>query len=544
MDREPNVFIIYSRGEAKIRKVPKSDIERGHWCADPIVAAISSFFADLTPYLGCWRAAKVLHALLLAGVLGAPLHFYDVTPIGRIVSRFSKDVDVLDTSLPFQASDVVYCTFEVLGTLFVISMSTPMFLVVILPIGVVYYLIQRFYVSSSRQLKRLESVSRSPIYSHFGESITGASTIRAYAVADRFIWESERGVDHNQSCYYPSCIANRWLAIRLEMIGNLIIFFAALFAVRARETIDPGLVGLSITYALQITQTLNWLVRMTSEVETNIVAVERIKEYAETKQEAAWNLPNGPGATWPETGALQLEGLSLGYRIGAEPALRSITCAIAPQEKIGIVGRTGAGKSTLTLGLFRIVEPINGKILIDGIDISTIGLHQLRSRITIIPQDPVLFSGTLRLNLDPFEVHTDEEIWQSLEHAHLKSFVQGLSARLRHEIAEGGENLSVGQRQLVCLARALLRKTPLLVLDEATAAVDLETDQLIQNTIRSEFSSCTVLTIAHRLNTIMDSTRVMVLDRGQLVEFASPDQLLRDHSSVFYGMAKDAGLVN
>ncbi|RVE43931.1 hypothetical protein evm_011442 [Chilo suppressalis] len=362
-------------------------------------------------------------------------------------------------------------------------------------------------------------------------------------LAIKFVEESERGVDHNQTCYYPSCIANRWLAVRLEMMGNLIIFFSALFAVLNRDTVNPGLVGLSVSYALQITQTLNWLVRMTSEVETNIVAVERIKEYAETQQEAQWNLPNGPGSTWPETGALQLEQLTLGYRAG-EPALRDVTCTVAPRDKLGIVGRTGAGKSTLTLGLFRIVEAMGGKILIDGIDISTIGLHQLRSRITIIPQDPVLFSGTLRMNLDPFEAYTDDEIWRSLEHAHLKNFVKGLQAGLRHEISEGGENLSVGQRQLVCLARALLRKTPLLVLDEATAAVDLETDELIQKTIRSEFASCTVLTIAHRLNTIMDSTRVMVLDKGQLVEYAPPEQLLQDKNSIFYGMAKDAGLVS
>ncbi|XP_049867758.1 multidrug resistance-associated protein 1 isoform X3 [Pectinophora gossypiella] len=505
--------------------------------------AISSFFSDLMPYLACWRAAKVIHAQLLDNVLKTPLQFFEVTPLGRILSRFSKDVDVLDELLPQESADVIYCVFEVLGTLFVISLSTPIFMAVILPIGVVYYIIQRFYVATSRQLKRLESVSRSPIYSHFGESITGASTIRAYNVANRFIEESERGVDHNQSCYYPSCIANRWLAVRLEMIGNLIIFFAALFAVLKRDSINPGLVGLSVSYALQITQTLNWLVRMTSEVETNIVAVERIKEYAETEQEAAWTVANGPGSTWPETGALQLQALTLGYRAG-EPALRSVTCAVAPRDKIGIVGRTGAGKSTLTLGLFRIVEAMSGKILIDGIDISTLGLHQLRSRITIIPQDPVLFSGTLRTNLDPFGVYTDDDIWRSLEHAHLKAFVKGLQAGLRHEVAEGGENLSVGQRQLVCLARALLRKTPLLVLDEATAAVDLETDELIQKTIRSEFASCTVLTIAHRLNTIMDSTKVMVLDKGQLVEYAPPEQLLQDKNSIFYSMAKDAGLVN
>ncbi|CAF4848492.1 unnamed protein product [Pieris macdunnoughi] len=505
--------------------------------------AIASVVAVIMLLLGCWRAAKILHEGLIKNVLKAPLQTFEKTPIGRILSRFGKDVDVVDTTLPMQLSDWWYCAGQVLGTLFVISVSTPVFVFVILPIGVLYYIIQRFYVATSRQLKRLESVSRSPIYSHFSESITGATTIRAYGVTERFVEESERGVDHNQACYYPSCIANRWLAIRLEMIGNVIIFFAALSVVLGRDTIDPGIVGLSVTYALQITQILNWLVRMTSEVETNIVAVERIKEYSDTPSEAAWNLPNGPGSTWPETGALQLDGLTICYRPG-EPVLRDLTCTVAPREKLGIVGRTGAGKSTLTLGLFRIVEPSSGKIMIDGIDISSIGLHQLRSRITIIPQDPVLFSGTLRMNLDPFETFTDDQIWRSLEHAHLKAFVQGLPSGLLHEVSEGGGNLSVGQRQLVCLARALLRKTPLLVLDEATAAVDLETDDLIQKTIRTEFASCTVLTIAHRLNTIMDSTRVMVLDKGQLVEYAPPEQLLQDKNSIFYSMAKDAGLVN
>ncbi|XP_059046549.1 multidrug resistance-associated protein 1 isoform X1 [Achroia grisella] len=523
----------------------KRDMYLGVYGGLGIGQVVSVSVSSLALYVGALQAARVLHDGLLSGVLRAPaIGFFDCTPVGRVLNRFSKDVDVLDNVLPMTLRGWTTCFFAVLGTLFVISYSTPIFLAMIVPIGVVYYIIQRFYVATSRQLKRLESVSRSPIYSHFGESITGASTIRAYSVTQRFINESERGVDHNQSCYYPSCIANRWLAVRLEMIGNLIIFFAALLAVLYQESIKPGLVGLSISYALQITQTLNWLVRMTSEVETNIVAVERIKEYAETQQEAPWTISGtGPGSTWPETGALQLERLSLGYR-AEEPALRDLTCVVPPRDKLAIVGRTGAGKSTLTLGLFRIVEAMSGKILIDGIDISTIGLHQLRSRITIIPQDPVLFSGTLRMNLDPFDVYTDEQLWQSLEHAHLKNFVKGLASGLLHEISEGGENLSVGQRQLVCLARALLRKTPLLVLDEATAAVDLETDELIQKTIRSEFASCTVLTIAHRLNTIMDSTRVMVLDKGQLVEYAPPDQLLQDKNSIFYSMAKEAGLVN
>lgn len=332
--------------------------------------------------------------------------------------------------------------------------------------------------------------------------------------------------------------------MRLEFIGNIITFFAALFAVQSRETIDGGKVGLSVTYALSVTQTLNWLVRMSSEVETNIVAVERIKEYTENPQEAPWELPSDkPQENWPQEGVVEFNNYSTRYREGLDVVVKNITFKISKGEKIGIVGRTGAGKSSLMLGLFRIIEATGGNITIDGINISKIGLHDLRGRLTIIPQDPVLFSGTLRMNLDPFNIYSDEKIWSALEHAHLKDFASSLSSGLQHQVSEGGDNLSVGQRQLVCLARALLRKTRVLILDEATAAVDMETDDLIQQTIRKEFISCTVLTIAHRLNTIMDSSRVLVLDKGEIKEFDAPAVLLSNTSSLFYGMAKDAGIL-
>ncbi|KAB7499300.1 Multidrug resistance-associated protein 1, partial [Armadillidium nasatum] len=400
------------------------------------------------------------------------------------------------------------------------------------------------YVTTSRQLKRIESVSRSPIYSHFGETIQGASSIRAYGKQDEFILSSEQKVDFNQVSYYPSVIANRWLAIRLEFIGNILTFFAALFAVMARGKISGGEVGLSVSYALSVTQTLNWLVRMTSDVETNIVAVERVKEYTETPQEAPWEIKDKkPPKDWPDQGLVEFKNYSTRYREGLDLVIKGIDCKVNPMEKVGIVGRTGAGKSSLTLALFRIIEPAGGIISIDGIDVAKIGLHDLRSKLTIIPQDPVLFSGTLRMNLDPFGSHSDQEVWNALEHSHLKEFVSALNSKLQHEISEGGENLSVGQRQLVCLARALLRKTKVLILDEATAAVDLETDDLIQETIRREFSDCTIITIAHRLNTIMDSTRVLVMDKGVIKEYDSPANLLQNPKSIFYGMAKDAGLV-
>ncbi|XP_015175304.1 PREDICTED: multidrug resistance-associated protein 1 isoform X1 [Polistes dominula] len=527
-----------------VNEESRRDMYLGVYGALGFGQAMASFFCDLAPQLGCWLAARQMHIMMLRAVMRAPLTFFDTTPTGRIISRFAKDVDILDTSLPPQISDSIYCLFEVIATLFVISFSTPEFVAVIVPIGFVYYFIQRFYVATSRQLKRLESISRSPIYSHFSESVTGAQTIRAFGVQDRFIHESESKVDFNQVCYYPGIIANRWLAVRLEMVGNLIIFFSALFVVLGRDTISAGFVGLSVSYSLQITQTLNWLVRMTSDVETNIVAVERIKEYSETPQEAPWVVPEtAPPKEWPVTGQVEFKDYKVRYREGLDLILHGLTFTVNGGEKVGIVGRTGAGKSSLTLSLFRILEAASGKIIIDGVDVAKLGLHDLRSKLTIIPQDPVLFSGTLRMNLDPFDQHTDDEVWRALEHAHLKSFVQNLLNGLLHEVSEGGDNLSVGQRQLICLARALLRKTKVLVLDEATAAVDLETDDLIQRTIREDFKDCTVLTIAHRLNTILDSDRVIVLDKGLIIEYDAPEVLLRNSSSAFYSMAKDAGLV-
>nr|XP_046475194.1 multidrug resistance-associated protein 1 isoform X8 [Neodiprion pinetum] len=533
----------WSDDNTTVSDTSKRDMYLGVYGGLGLGQAFGVILGIMALYLGALRSATAMHRTALHNVLCGPMYLFDTVPIGRILSRFSADVDVMDNKIPPSLSQCLSSLFRAVGTVVAICYSTPLFAVVILPIGVVYYFVQRFYVATSRQLKRLESVSRSPIYSHFGESVTGAPTIRAYGLQDRFIAESESRVDFNQVCYYPSVIANRWLAIRLEMVGNLIIFFAALFSVLPKEDLTAGGVGFSLSYALQITQTLNWLVRMTSDVETNIVAVERIKEYGETPQEAPWEIPNcSPPADWPSEGRVEFRDYKVRYREGLDLVLKGLTFTVNGGEKVGIVGRTGAGKSSLTLSLFRIIEAAGGKIFIDGLDISQMGLHALRSRLTIIPQDPVLFSGTLRLNLDPFEQHTDDQVWKALEHAHLKEFVKGLPSGLLHEVTEGGDNLSVGQRQLICLARALLRKTRVLILDEATAAVDLETDDLIQRTIREEFKNCTVLTIAHRLNTILDSDRVIVLDKGYITEFDDPETLIQQKTSAFYSMAKDAGL--
>uniref|UniRef100_A0A8B9GC88 Multidrug resistance-associated protein 1 n=1 Tax=Amazona collaria TaxID=241587 RepID=A0A8B9GC88_9PSIT len=458
-------------------------------------------------------ASRHLHLNLLHSVLRSPMSFFERTPSGNLVNRFSKEIDTIDSTIPPIIKMFMGSTFNVIGACIIILLATPIAAVIIPPLGLIYLFVQRFYVATSRQLKRLESVSRSPVYSHFNETLLGVSVIRAFEEQKRFIKQNDMKVDENQKAYYPSIVANRWLAVRLEYVGNCIVLFAALFAVMARNKLSAGLVGLSVSYSLQITAYLNWL-----------VLVRHIS------------------STWPEEGKIEFRGYGLRYREDLDLVLKNINVTINGGEKIGIVGRTGAGKSSLTLGLFRINEAAEGEIIIDGVNIAKIGLHDLRFKITIIPQDPVLFSGSLRMNLDPFDQHSDEDIWRSLELAHLKNFVSSLPDKLNHDCAEGGENLSVGQRQLVCLARALLRKSKILVLDEATAAVDLETDKLIQSTIKSQFEECTVLTIAHRLNTIMDYTRVLVLDRGEVVECGSPEHLLQQ-KGIFYSMAKDSGLV-
>uniref|UniRef100_A0A672I9F9 ABC-type glutathione-S-conjugate transporter n=1 Tax=Salarias fasciatus TaxID=181472 RepID=A0A672I9F9_SALFA len=514
------------------------DLRVGVFGALGVAQGLFVFLGTLILVNASIAASRILHERLLKNMMRVPMIFFDTTPIGRVVNRFAEDIFTIDEAIPNSLRSWILCLLGVLGTLFVICLATPLFTIVLVPLAIIYYFVGRFYVATSRQLRRLDSVSRSPIYSHFGETVSGLTVIRAYNHQERFLKHNEITIDENVKSVYPWIVSNRWLAIRLEFLGNLVVFFACLFAVISRDSIDSGIVGLSISYALN---TLNLLVKMTSELETNIVAVKRVSEYIEIENEAEWVTDTRPPKDWPEAGRLQFENYKVHYRPGLDLVLHGITCDIGSTEKIGIVDRTGAGKSSLTNCLFRIIEAVEGRIFIDGIDIAKLGLHDLRANLTIIPQDPVLFCGTLRMNLDPFDKFSDEEIWKVLELSHLKDFAAGLKEGLQYEVSEGGENLSVGQRQLLCLARALLRKSRILILDEATAAVDLETDNLIQNTIREEFSSCTVLTIAHHLHSIMDSSRVMVLDAGRIVEFDTPQNLLSNKGH-FYAMAKDAGI--
>uniref|UniRef100_A0AAY5EJZ7 ABC-type glutathione-S-conjugate transporter n=1 Tax=Electrophorus electricus TaxID=8005 RepID=A0AAY5EJZ7_ELEEL len=492
--------------------------------------------------IGGIMASRQLHLELLRNVLRSPMSFFEATPSGNLLNRFAKEIDAIDCMIPDGLKMALGYVFKLMEVCVIVLLATPFAAVIMLPLALLYAFVQSFYVATSCQLRRLESVSRSPIYTHFNETVQGASVIRAFGEQRRFVLEADRRVDHNQSSYFPLLTSrvSRWLAVNLEFLGNGIVLSAAVLSVMGKDTLSPGIVGLAVSHSLQVTGILSWIVRSWTDVENNIVSVERVKEYADTPKEAEWALEDSSlSPSWPQAGTIEFRDYGLQYRKGLELALKGISLHVHEREKIGIVGRTGAGKSSLALGIFRILEAAKGEIYIDGINIAELGLHDLRSRITIIPQDPVLFSGSLRMNLDPFDAYSDEEVWKALELAHLKNFVSGLPDKLNYELAC---TVFLGQRQLVCLARALLRKTRILVLDEATAAVDLETDALIQSTIRSQFEDCAVLTIAHRLNTVMDYTKVIVMDKGHIVEMDSPSNLIAQ-SGQFYRMCREAGLV-
>ncbi|KAJ1666298.1 hypothetical protein EV178_002409 [Coemansia sp. RSA 1646] len=490
------------------------------------------------------RASREIHENMLRGVLRSPMSFFDVTPLGRILNRFSSDIQRCDETLPRSVGGMVNTMVSVVSAVSVIAFSTPLMLLVMFPLSFIYRYLQQRYLFSSRELRRLDSTTRSPIFAHFQESIGGVSTVRAYGQERRFIAENEDRIEKNIRTYYTYLSLNRWLSLRLETLGNTVMLGTTLLAVVTLQYFgygDAGLVGLSVAYALDFTSSLNWSVRSYTEVENSMIQLERVVEYARLPSEAPEVIEdNRPNESWPEQGMVEFKNYSTRYREGLDLVLKDLTFRVMPNQKVGIVGRTGAGKSSLTLALFRIVESAEGKILLDGEDIAQYGLFDVRSKLSIIPQDPVLFAGTVRENLDPFGSYPDQEIWEALQHAHLAEFIRSKDEGLDFVVSQGGDNFSVGQRQLICLARALLKRAKVLVLDEATAAIDNSTDAIIQESIRKEFKNCTVLTIAHRLNTIIDSDMILVVDSGRMAEYDTPQNLLGREDSLFAKLVDEA----
>ncbi|KAJ2962176.1 hypothetical protein NQZ79_g2672 [Umbelopsis isabellina] len=515
-----------------------------------LIGVVTMVFASLRNYIlymGSLEASRKIHNTLINRILRAKVRFFDVTPLGRIINRFSSDMETIDQNVAPSGSFLLNSIVATIFVVLLISWVTPLFLIPGFVIAAIFWFIGTFYLESSRDMKRLNSVSRSPIYVQFNESVNGVATIRAFGAQSRFIRENMNKIDSNNRPFIWMWATNRWLHCRVDILGAFVGFCTGFVIILGRSWIDPGMAGLSLSYALTFTHNVLWVVRMYAVNEMNLNAIERVQEYLDVDEEPAAVIEESrPRDSWPETGSIEVENLVMQYTPENPPVLRDLSFSVNPREKIGIVGRTGSGKSTFALSLFRFMEPTNGSIKIDGIDISKIGLEDLRSRLTIIPQDPVLFSGTLRSNLDPFGYCTDEELWAALKRSHLidENDEPNEVISLDSPVTENGSNWSQGQRQLIALARALVKKTSLIILDEATSSVDFDTDHKIQQTIRSEFKESALLCIAHRIRTVADYDRILVLDHGRLLEFDHPYTLMTKEDGVFMQMCQRSGEYN
>ncbi|CAD6234353.1 GSCOCT00001844001.2-RA-CDS [Cotesia congregata] len=505
-----------------------------------ILASVNSIFTLIRAFMfayGGVHAAIVIHKQLLRVIMCGRTSFFDSQPLGRILNRFSSDTYTADDSLPFVANILLAQFFALIGTIIVTAYGLPWIFLILAPLVPIYHWIQNHYRLTSRELKRLGSTSLSPLYAHFNETLQGLNSIRAFRVVPRFKHQNEIYLEANQKASFASIAAGQWLGLRLQFIAIALLGGVCVMAVLQHQfdVADPGLIGLAITYALSVTGLLSGVVNVFTETEREMISVERIKQYLDnvpTENSAG----DSPPYAWPSQGVVEFKEVVLKYREHLAPSLNKISFITRPSEKIGIVGRTGAGKSSIFNCLFRLVEIDDGEILIDNVNVKNLQLNALRSRLSIIPQNPFIFSGTVRENIDPLDQYPDTQIYKALEKCKLSNLVHrfgGLGAMLE----ENGNNLSAGQKQLFCLVRALLHNARILCIDEATANVDPDTDKAIQSTIKSSFRSATVITIAHRIRTIMHCDRVLVMEGGLVQEFDEPNVLLDDVHSYFYKLA-------
>ncbi|KAJ2992857.1 hypothetical protein HDV02_002822 [Globomyces sp. JEL0801] len=482
-------------------------------------------------------ASKSLHNNAIFKVFRSPLSFFDSTPLGRITSRFSRDVDTLDTLLPDSIRSLFWTSTLCLTNMILISFLIPWFAIAMVLVLICYYILQQYYMSTSRELKRIDSVARSPLLAQVSETLGGLSTIRAYKAEDRFIERNTMLLDKNNQAIYLGFMIQRWIQLRLQCLNSVLLLVATILAILLRDTLNPGITGVIIAYTLQITAVFTWTFKQLADTENYMNSSERLTYYMRDLASEKPSIIDSarPAKSWPHEGLIEAENMVMRYTPSSPIILNDLSFKIEPGHKIG------AGKSTIFTSILRLVELESGKLTIDGVDISKIGLEDLRSRIAVIPQEPLLFSGTIRSNLDPFTDYSDEQLWDVLERSNLSSAVKSNASGLESPVTEGGENWSTGQRQLICLARAMLKKSKIIMLDEATASVDFETDEYIQKAIRKDFSD---VTIAHRLNTIADYDKVMVLSFGKLVEYDSPHVLLSNPTSEFSKMVAETGKAN
>nr|KYP74822.1 ABC transporter C family member 10 [Cajanus cajan] len=506
-----------------------------------IISTMFLLIRSLTTVALCLRSSKSLFLQLLYSLFRAPMSFYDSTPLGRILSRVSSDLSIVDLDVPFGILFAVAPTMNFYASLAVLAVVTWQVLFVSIPMICFAIRLQRYYFASAKELMRMNGTTKSFVANHLAESAAGAVTIRAFDEEDRFFQKSLDLIDVNASPFFHSFAANEWLIQRLETVSAVVLASAALFmVVLPPGTCTSGFIGMALSYGLSLNSSLVLSIQNQCNIANNIISVERLNQYMHIPSEAPEVIEGKrPPVNWPIAGRVEINELQIRYRPDAPLVLRGITCTFEGGHKIGIVGRTGCGKSTLIGALFRLVEPAGGKIIVDGIDISSIGLHDLRSRFGIIPQDPTLFNGTVRYNLDPLSQHSDQEIWEVLGKCQLQEAVQEKEEGLDSSVVEAGANWSMGQRQLFCLGRALLRRSRILVLDEATASIDNATDLILQKSIRTEFADCTVITVAHRIPTVMDCTKVLAISDGKLVEYDEPMKLIKREGSLFGKLVKE-----
>ncbi|GMP65124.1 hypothetical protein CsSME_00026072 [Camellia sinensis var. sinensis] len=482
-----------------------------------------------------YKTATTLFNKMHLCIFRAPMSFFDATPSGRILNRASTDQSAVDLNIPFQVGSFAFSMIQLLGIITVMSQVAWQVFIIFIPVIATCVWLQQYYIPSARELARLVGVCKAPVIQHFAETISGSTTIRSFDQEPRFKELSMKLIDAHSRPKFYSAAAMEWLCFRLDVLSSITFAFSLVFLISMPTgAIDPSVAGLAVTYGLNLNMLQVWVIWNLCNLENKIISVERIFQYTSIQSEPPLVIEeNRPDSRWPSHGDVHIKDLQVRYAPHMPLVLRGLTCTFPGGMKTGIVGRTGSGKSTLIQTLFRIVEPAAGQILIDGIVISSIGLHDLRSRLSIIPQDPTMFEGTVRSNLDPLEEHTDGQIWEALDKCQLGDEVRNKEGKLDSAVTENGENWSMGQRQLVCLGRVLLKKSKVLVLDEATASVDTATDNLIQQTLKQHFTDCTVLTIAHRITSVVDSDMVLLLDHGLIKEFDSPTKLLENKSSSF-----------
>ncbi|XP_036812834.1 ATP-binding cassette sub-family C member 9 isoform X9 [Oncorhynchus mykiss] len=481
-------------------------------------------------------AATNLHHNLLNKIIHAPIRFFDVTPLGQILNRFSADTNIIDQHIPPTLESLTRSTLLCLSAIGVIAFVTPSFLIALIPLAVSFYFIQKYFRVASKDLQDLDDSTQLPLLCHFSETAEGLTTIRAFRHESRFKQKMLELTDTNNTAYLFLSAANRWLEVRTDYLGAVIVLTAAVASIwSSGKNLPSSMVGLGLTYALTVTNYLNWVVRNLADLEVQMAAVKKVNSFLSTESE---NYEGSMDTTqvpedWPQHGEIKIQDLCVRYDPLLKPVLKHVNAYINPGQKVGICGRTGSGKSSLSLAFFNMVDVFEGRIIIDGIDICKLPLQTLRSRLSIILQDPVLFSGSIRFNLDPERTCTDDRLWEALEIAQLKNMVKALSGGLDAVVTEGGENFSVGQRQLFCLARAFVRKSSILIMDEATASIDMATENVLQKVVMTAFADRTVVTIAHRVHTILEADLVIVMKRGNILEIDKPETLLENEDGMF-----------